>query len=39
MGKILSQMAIDGQTTYPIAPFTMHRPAIMDPTYQANFHI
>ncbi|MGB0386469.1 MAG: N-methyl-L-tryptophan oxidase [Ardenticatenaceae bacterium] len=39
LGKILSQMAIDGQTEYPIAPFTLNRPAIMDPNYQANFHI
>ena len=39
LGQILSEMAIDGQTNYPIAPFTLNRPAIMDPNYQANFHI
>ena len=39
LGKILSEIAIDGQTNYPIAPFTLNRPAIMDPNYQANFHI
>ena len=39
LGKILSQMAIDGQTEYPIAPFTLQRPAITDPNYEAVFHI
>ena len=39
LGKILSQLAIDGQTQYPIAPFTLNRPAILDPTYEAAFHI
>lgn len=37
LGKILSQMAIDGTTTYPIDAFTLNRPAITDPTYQAVF--
>ena len=39
MGKILSELAIDGQTQYPIRDFTMHRPAIMDPSFEASFHI
>ena len=39
LGKILSQLAIDGQTEYPIAPFTLNRPAITDPKYPATFHI
>ena len=39
MGKILSQLAIDGRTLYPISPFSMNRPAIMDPTFEASFHI
>jgi len=39
MGKILSEMAIDGQTQYPISDFTMNRPAIMDPAFAASFHI
>jgi sarcosine oxidase len=39
LGKILSEMAIDDHTAYPIAPFTLNRPAIMEPSYQANFHI
>ena len=39
LGKILSQMAIDGQTEYPIEPFTLRRPAITDPDFEAKFHI
>ncbi|MCB0035039.1 MAG: FAD-dependent oxidoreductase [Anaerolineales bacterium] len=39
LGKILSQMAIDGETEYPIAPFTIKRPAITDPAFAASFHI
>jgi sarcosine oxidase len=33
LGKILSEMAIDGETEYPIAPFTLQREAITDPNY------
>ncbi len=39
LGKILSEMAIDGNTSYPIDAFTLNRPAITDPTYQAVFRI
>lgn len=39
LGKILSELAIDGQTPYPIAPFTFNRPAITDPNFPAVFHI
>lgn len=39
LGKILSQLAIDGETEYPIGPFTLQRPAITDPTFEAEFHI
>lgn len=39
LGKILSELALDGQTQYPIAPFTLNRPAITDPNYKAIFHI
>ena len=38
-GKILSQMAIDGQTEYLIEPFTLRRPAITDPDFEASFHM
>jgi sarcosine oxidase len=30
-GKILSELAIDGQTQYPIESMTWHRPAVTDP--------
>jgi sarcosine oxidase len=36
-GKMLSEMAIDGQTDYPIEPFTLQRPAITDPNYPKKF--
>lgn len=39
LGQILSQMAIDGETEYPIAPFTINRSAITDPAFAASFHI
>ena len=39
LGKILSELAIDGETDYPIESFTLQRPAITDPTYEAAFHI
>jgi sarcosine oxidase len=39
LGKILSEMAIDGRTNYPILPFSLQRPAISDPNYEAVFHI
>ena len=39
LGKILSELAIDGRTDYRIAPFTLQRPAITDPNYPPEFHI
>jgi sarcosine oxidase len=39
LGKILSQLALDGQTEYPIEPFSLNRPAITDPNFAASFHI
>jgi monomeric sarcosine oxidase len=39
LGKILSQLAIDGRSEYPIAPFSLQRPAITDPNFKATFHI
>jgi len=39
LGKILSQLALDGSTEYPIAPFTLNRPAITDPNFKPVFHI
>lgn len=39
LGKILSELALDGRTDYPIAPFTLQRPAITDPDFAPVFHI
>lgn len=39
LGKILSELAIDGHTDYPIAPFTLQREAITNPDYPAVFHM
>ncbi|MBA2276675.1 MAG: N-methyl-L-tryptophan oxidase [Chloroflexia bacterium] len=36
-GRILSELALDARTTYPIAPFTADRPAITDPTFAPIF--
>jgi len=37
IGRILSQLALDGRTEYPIAPFRADRPAITDPTFRPIF--
>ncbi len=39
LGKILSELAIDGRTDYPIGAFTLDRPAITDPSFPADFQI
>ncbi len=39
LGKVLSELAIDGRTDYPIEPFTLRRPALTDPHYAGTFHI
>ncbi len=39
IGKILSELAIDGHTEYPIAPFSLQREAILNPDFEASFHI
>ena len=36
-GKILSELAIHGNTQYPIEPFRLDRPALTDPTYEPVF--
>jgi sarcosine oxidase len=33
LGKIMSQVAIDGRTQHPIGDFRVTRPAVTDPTY------
>ena len=37
IGLILSQIALDGQSEYPIAPFRADRPALTDPTFRPIF--
>lgn len=37
IGRILSQLALDGRTGYPIAPFRADRPALTDPGFQPIF--
>ncbi|CAA9583468.1 MAG: N-methyl-L-tryptophan oxidase [uncultured Thermomicrobiales bacterium] len=39
LGKILCDLAVHGQTTYPIGAFTADRPAITDPGYPPSFRI
>jgi sarcosine oxidase len=37
IGRILSQLALDGRTEYPIAAFGADRPALTDPAFQPIF--
>lgn len=37
LGRILSEMAIDGKTNYDISPFTLDREALKDPDYKPVF--
>ena len=37
IGRILSELALDGRTEYPIAPFRADRPALTDPTFRPIF--
>ena len=37
IGRILSDLALDGATEHPIAPFTADRPALTDPTFKPVF--
>ncbi|XP_070575603.1 monomeric sarcosine oxidase-like [Ptychodera flava] len=39
LGKILSQMAIDGKTEYPIESFTMDRKSLTDPNFKPKFRL
>jgi sarcosine oxidase len=39
IGKILSQLAIDGASEYPIGAFALGRPALTDPNVQASFMV
>jgi sarcosine oxidase len=39
LGKIMSELATEGESQYPIGAFTLNRPALTDPAYQAEFHV
>ena len=36
MGKILSEIAIDGKSSYDISEFKINRPAITDPSFKSE---
>ncbi|QYJ14792.1 Monomeric sarcosine oxidase [Rubrobacter xylanophilus DSM 9941] len=38
IGRILSELALDGSSSFPIEPFTITRPAITDKHFQRSFH-
>jgi sarcosine oxidase len=38
IGRILSELALDGESSYPIEPFSIERPAITDNSFQKAFH-
>ncbi len=38
IGRILSELALDGESTYPIEAFRLDRPAISDTAFQKTFH-
>ena len=39
LGKILSEMAVDGKTQYDISQFKRDREALTDPNFVPNFHL
>jgi sarcosine oxidase len=39
LGRILADIAIDGTTGYPIAPFAINRPALSDPHFVPTFRL
>jgi sarcosine oxidase len=39
IGQILSDLAVEGDTRYPIAPFSSNRPAITDPEFPPAFNL
>lgn len=38
IGKILSELALDGESCYPVGAFAMTRPAIADASFEKAFH-
>lgn len=39
LGRLLSEMALDGRASLPVDGFTLKRPAVMDPEFKPVFHI
>ncbi len=39
IGRILSELALDGGSSFPIEPFKITRPAITDRSFQKAFHV
>jgi sarcosine oxidase len=39
IGRILSELAIEGKTGCPIDAFSLGRPALTDPSFPRSFHI
>ena len=39
IGRILSELVLDGGSSYPIEPFSIERPAIADNSFQKVFHV
>lgn len=39
IGQILSDLATEGDTRMPIAPFTLQRPALTDPSFKPTFQL
>jgi sarcosine oxidase len=39
LGRLLNEMALDGRASLPVEGFTLNRPAIQDPAFEATFHI
>ncbi len=38
VGRILSELALDGESTYPIQAFRLDRPAVSDAAFERTFH-
>jgi sarcosine oxidase len=39
LGRLLSELALDGRASLPVEGFTLQRPAILDPAFAPTFHI
>jgi sarcosine oxidase len=39
LGRILSELALDGRSRYPLDTFRFDRPALTDPSFARSFHV